>query len=54
MADRLVSDGYAAAGYKYITIDDCWPEHERDSRTGRLQPDQERFPTGIKALADYV
>ena len=54
MADRLVADGYAAAGYDYITIDDCWPEHERDNKTGRLLPDHERFPSGIKALADYV
>lgn len=53
MADRLVEDGYAAAGYKYITIDDCWPEPERD-KDGRLQPDHKRFPSGIKALADYV
>jgi hypothetical protein len=27
--------------------------HERDS-DGRLQPDPQRFPSGIKALADYV
>ena len=25
----------------------------RDSE-GRLQPDKDRFPSGIKALADYV
>ena len=53
MADLVVSDGYQDAGYTYINIDDCWLEHERD-RYGRLQPDQERFPSGIKALADYV
>ena len=27
--------------------------HRRD-RHGRLQPDKERFPSGMKALADYV
>ena len=53
MADLVVSDGYQDAGYTYINIDDCWLEHERD-RYGRLQPDKERFPSGIKALADYV
>ena len=26
----------------------------RDSVTGLLYPDPERFPSGIKALADYV
>ena len=54
MADKIVADGYAAAGYNYITIDDCWPEKQRDNKTGRLLPDHERFPSGIKALADYV
>jgi hypothetical protein len=41
------------AGYEYIIIDDCWLSHERDAQ-GKLQPDPERFPSGIKALADYV
>lgn len=53
MADHLVNDGYLAAGYEYITIDDCWLAKERDIN-GTLQPDPERFPSGIKALADYV
>jgi hypothetical protein len=52
-ADLLVSEGYADVGYKYVIIDDCWLAHERDSE-GRLQPDPQRFPNGIKALADYV
>lgn len=53
MTDILVSEGYAAAGYEYINVDDCWPERERDTR-GRLVPDRERFPYGMKSLADYV
>lgn len=53
MADLVMSDGYYDAGYRYINIDDCWLAHERD-RFGRLQPDPDRFPSGIKALADYV
>lgn len=24
MADRMAADGYAALGYKYVNIDDCW------------------------------
>jgi len=52
-ADLLVSEGYADVGYEYIIIDDCWLAYERDSE-GRLQPDPQRFPNGIKALADYV
>jgi len=53
MADLVVSEGYQDAGYSYINIDDCWLAHERD-RFGRLQPDADRFPSGIKALSDYV
>lgn len=53
MADAMVSGGYKDAGYEYVLLDDCWPSPERDSR-GRLQPDPKRFPSGIKALADYV
>ncbi|XP_076468475.1 alpha-galactosidase A-like [Babylonia areolata] len=53
MADRMVSDGYKDAGYEYVHIDDCWAAPERDSK-GRLQANPDRFPHGIKALADYV
>lgn len=53
MADLLVSRGYSSLGYNVVSLDDCWPEHERDEQ-GRLQPDSKRFPSGIPALADYV
>lgn len=53
MADRLAEDGWRELGYKYINIDDCWSAKKRDA-AGRLVPDPERFPRGIKALADYV
>lgn len=53
MADLMVSDGYLDAGYEYIIIDDCWASKKRDENN-RLQPDPDRFPSGIKALADYV
>uniref|UniRef100_A0A6P7F2V3 Alpha-galactosidase n=1 Tax=Diabrotica virgifera virgifera TaxID=50390 RepID=A0A6P7F2V3_DIAVI len=53
MADRMSSNGYLAAGYEYIMIDDCWSSKERDSK-GRLVPDPDRFPSGIKNLSDYV
>ena len=53
MADEMITEGYAEAGYKYVIIDDCWASKERD-QYGRLQPDPIRFPSGMKALADYV
>ncbi|MFF1818656.1 NPCBM/NEW2 domain-containing protein [Kribbella sp. NPDC058245] len=52
-ADAMVSSGMAAAGYKYVNIDDCWMAPQRDG-SGRLQADPGRFPSGIKAVADYV
>ncbi|XP_015282997.1 PREDICTED: alpha-N-acetylgalactosaminidase [Gekko japonicus] len=53
MANCLVTDGWKDLGYEYVNIDDCWMAKERDAK-GRLVPDPERFPSGIKALADYV
>ncbi|KAF4531754.1 hypothetical protein B566_EDAN014494 [Ephemera danica] len=53
MADLVVSEGYAAAGYQYINVDDCWLEKERNIN-GELQPDFERFPRGMRDLSDYV
>jgi alpha-galactosidase len=51
-ADAMVSSGMKDAGYIYINIDDCW-QGQRDS-LGFIHPDPERFPSGMKALADYV
>ena len=51
-ADALVASGMKDAGYQYVVIDDCW-QVSRDA-TGRIVADPERFPSGIKAVADYV
>lgn len=51
-ADAMVSSGMKAAGYTYINIDDCW-HGDRDS-LGFIHPDPKRFPSGMKALADYI
>lgn len=52
-ADAMVSSGMAAAGYTYVNIDDCWSTKSRNSN-GDLVPDPQKFPNGIKAVADYV
>ena len=52
MADAVVSSGMQAAGYQYVNIDDCW-QVSRDA-SGTIVADPARFPSGIKALADYV
>jgi alpha-galactosidase len=53
-ADFFVTSGLREAGYEYVNIDDCWAEPQRDPATGRYVAHHERFPSGIKALADYV
>jgi alpha-galactosidase len=52
-ADTMISNGMKAAGYKYVNIDDCWLEKQRDAN-GNLVPDPTKFPNGIKAVAKYV
>jgi alpha-galactosidase len=52
VADAMVSSGMAATGYQYVNIDDCWMSG-RDS-SGNLLADSSKFPSGMKALADYV
>ncbi|PIO66777.1 alpha-galactosidase [Teladorsagia circumcincta] len=49
----LVEDGFLAAGYNRIHIDDCWMEPHRDD-FGKLKADHIRFPSGIKQLAKYM
>ena len=51
-ADAMVTSGMRDAGYRYVVIDDCW-QVSRDA-SGTIVADPQRFPRGIKALADYV
>ncbi|HYA48769.1 MAG TPA: glycoside hydrolase family 27 protein [Burkholderiales bacterium] len=51
-ADAMVASGMRDAGYQYIVIDDCW-QVDRDAK-GNIIVDGRSFPSGIKALADYV
>lgn len=52
-ADKLVETGLKDLGYEYLVIDDCWSLRERDEN-GRLVADPQKFPHGMKAVADYV
>jgi len=51
-ADAMASNGMKDAGYQYVIIDDCW-QTGRDAE-GNIIVDKEKFPGGIKAVADYV
>src|SRR5665648_783167 len=52
MADEMMSSGMQDAGYEYVVIDDCW-QVDRDAN-GEIVVDKDRFPNGIKYLADYI
>ena len=51
-ADALVASGMKDAGYQYIVVDDCW-QIDRDA-DGNIVCDAERFPHGMKYVADYI
>lgn len=50
--DAMVTSGLRDAGYIYVNLDDCW--HGDRDKDGFIQCDPERFPHGIKWLADYA
>ncbi len=52
VADAMATNGMKDAGYEYVVIDDCW-QVKRDA-DGNIVADAEHFPSGIKALADYI
>ena len=52
-ADAIVNTGMRELGYQYVVVDDCWFKPNRDS-AGNLQGDPTRFPSGMKALGDYL
>ncbi|MFI7211436.1 glycoside hydrolase family 27 protein [Micromonospora maritima] len=52
-ADAIVASGMRDAGYQYVVVDDCWFNPNRDF-AGNLQGDPGRFPSGMKALGDYL
>ncbi|TMR97086.1 alpha-galactosidase [Nonomuraea basaltis] len=57
-ADALVSSGLAAKGYVYVNLDDFYQKCDANGFAvdsyGRWAVDTAKFPSGIKALADYV
>ncbi len=52
-ADAIVSLGLKDVGYEYVVIDDCWALRERNAE-GKMVADPAKFPSGMKALSDYV
>lgn len=66
IADAMVTSGMKDAGYKYLVVDDHWQKgrpisHPRNSidvpgrdENGVILVDLEKFPSGMKALGDYI
>jgi alpha-galactosidase len=52
-AEVLIATGMRDAGYTYIVLDDCWMTKQRDA-DGNLVPDPAKFPSGMKALGDFL
>jgi alpha-galactosidase len=52
-ADALVANGMRDLGYRYVVVDDCWFDPNRDS-AGNLQGHPTRFASGMRALGDYL
>src|SRR5690242_2625811 len=52
-ADALVSSGLRDAGYVFFVIDGGWKPGSR-AADGTLIEDPNKFPHGMKAVADYV
>jgi alpha-galactosidase len=52
IADALIDLGLAKLGYEYVNVDEGWLKG-RDS-SGNIIYDSVKFPSGMKALGDYI
>ena len=52
VADAMASNGMRDAGYRFVVIDDCW--HATRDENGFITADAKKFPSGMKALGDYI
>ncbi|MHC4264877.1 MAG: ankyrin repeat domain-containing protein [Planctomycetota bacterium] len=53
IADAMVDSGMRDAGYIYLVLDDGWMADTRDLN-GNLMADPNKFPSGMKAIGDYI
>ncbi|MBP5282291.1 MAG: alpha-galactosidase [Lachnospiraceae bacterium] len=52
MAEKLVELGLDKLGYKYVVLDDgCYQPYRKD---GKIMNEPEKFPSGFRALADFL
>lgn len=53
-ANLFLSLNLSELGYKYVNIDDCWMARTRNDRSGEYQADALKFPSGMRALGEYI
>jgi alpha-galactosidase len=51
-ANALVKLGLAELGYNYVNVDEGWPGGR--FKNGTIYPNSTKFPSGMKALGDYI
>ncbi|KAA8900681.1 hypothetical protein TRICI_006182 [Trichomonascus ciferrii] len=51
-AKKIVDLGLKELGYEYVVLDDCWSKGRGSD--GTLQPDLDKFPNGMKHVADKI
>ena len=54
MAQALITFGLRDAGYTYFLVDDADMFLGQRDYYGRLQPDPKKYPSGLKAIGDYL
>lgn len=52
--DTMVDNGMRDAGYIYVNLDDGWQRYKGSREDHPLEYDPQKFPRGIKYLADYA
>ena len=52
--DAMVRNGMRDAGYNYVNLDDGWQQDKGPRKNTPLHYDKNKFPNGIKYLADYA
>jgi hypothetical protein len=54
-ADQFVKLGLDKVGFEYVNSDDCWMLDTRpDGGQGAQIPNPEKFPNGMRPVADYI
>ena len=53
-AEKLVTVGLRGLGYDHVVLDDCWQDINGRDQHGKLQPNLEKFPRGMKPISDHL